>query len=51
MDPSPEEITAMADQLTQLAKSVAASTDLKEAANSKSRHTSKADDRPDTGSL
>lgn len=30
MDPSPEEITAMADQLTQLAKSVAASTDPQE---------------------
>lgn len=30
MDPSPEEITAVADHLTQLAKSVAASTDPKE---------------------
>jgi hypothetical protein len=30
MDPSPEEVTAMADQLSQLAKSVAASTDPKE---------------------
>lgn len=30
MDPSPEEITALADQLSQLAKSIAASTDPKE---------------------
>lgn len=30
MDPTPDEITALADQLSQLAKSVAASTDPKE---------------------
>jgi hypothetical protein len=30
MDPTPEEITALADQLSQLAKSAAASTDPKE---------------------